>query len=556
MYLSGIFLVWLAFRAAALSNPIISGFNPDPSILRVGDEYYIATSSFEYFPGTPIYKSKDLQNWELISHAFQNPAVLQLYGTPTGAGGWAPSLSYTNGRFYLAAMTRWTYDPVARVWPRVYFTSSTDLLTWSNLTWCEPWGIDPELFHDPQTNRTYLNLMAPNNNKDRLWGIYQCEVSLKTGNCIQEYRSLWNGTLPHNGTARPEGPKMLFKDGFYYLLIAEGGTDQLHRSSIARSRSPSGPFDPAPNNPLIYNGAYGFDNLTVQSTGHATLVETPNGEWYAAFLARRNVNGSSPLGRETFLTDVKWDSDGWPVFNNGQPILLGNNPAAAGATDDVIARQKYNFTSKSLDKGWYQLRTPYTVNFQMKELGLVLKPNVFGLSDRDTPAALFRKQTSLNMTFSAALISANISLGPRMNIGISAYLSEFQHQDIGVGGCINGTGMCIYTQLWMNQTSKFNQIPLAYDHIPEDLVFHIRASPLKYELGYSIGRGGPVQYLAEIGSYWQAFAPPNFFVFEGNTFALFASGNGEPWPHDAPDVGFKLVEETYFVEDIPDYDVW
>jgi beta-xylosidase len=119
-------------------------------------------------------------------------------------------------------MTRWTYDPVARVWPRVWFISSEDLFNWSDPVWAEPWGIDPELFQDPVTKKTYLNLMAPNNNKDRLWGIAQCEVSLTSGNCVGPYVSLWNGTLPHNSTARPEGPKMYYKDGWYYLLIAEG----------------------------------------------------------------------------------------------------------------------------------------------------------------------------------------------------------------------------------------------------------------------------------------------------------------------------------------------
>lgn len=212
------------------------------------------------------------------------------------SGAWAPSLSFINGRYYLASMTRWTYDPFARVWPRVFFSSSEDLKTWTEPTWCEPWGIDPELFHDPNTGKTYLNLMAPNNNEQRLWGIYQCEVSLTTGSCVGEYISLWNGTIPQNSSTRAEGPKMFFKDKYYYLLIAEGGTDELHRATIARSKSPKGPWTPAPNNPLIYNGAFGFKNLTVQSTGHATFVESAEGDWYASFLARRNINGSSPLG--------------------------------------------------------------------------------------------------------------------------------------------------------------------------------------------------------------------------------------------------------------------
>lgn len=118
--------------------------------------------------------------------------------------------------------TRWTYDPVAKVWPRAIWLSSTNMKDWSEVTWADAWGIDPQLFHDEKTNSSYLNIMAPNNNKERLWSISQCKVDLDSGRCIGAYRSVWNGTLPHNATARPEGPKMFFREPYYYLLIAEG----------------------------------------------------------------------------------------------------------------------------------------------------------------------------------------------------------------------------------------------------------------------------------------------------------------------------------------------
>lgn len=435
----------------ALKNPIISGWNPDPAVIRVGSEYFIATSSFEYFPGIPIYKSSNLADWELYSHALTKTSQVQLWGVPTGAGSWAPSISYIHGRFYLATMTRWTYDPVARVWPRVMWISSPDLKEWSDPTWGDPWGIDPSLFQDPAINKTYLNLMSPNNNVDRLWGIYQCEVNLHTGRCIGPYLSLWNGTLPHNSSARPEGPKMFRRNDYYYLLIAEGGTDDLHRSTIARSASPSGPFTPAPNNPLIFNGAWGYDNLTVQSTGHATMFTTDSGDWYATFLARRKINGTSVLGRETFLTTVTWDSD-WPVFNDGKPILLSEN---IGKLPDAKKKKSSieKFNRSSLDPSWYQLRDKYTQNYHIDDDGLVLQPNVFGLSDRDSPAALLRKQTSLNMTFSARLRNFKQSLGPLQSVGVSVYLSEFEHQDLVIRGCFNTTGNCLFTTIITNATS-------------------------------------------------------------------------------------------------------
>ncbi|KAL7946944.1 glycoside hydrolase family 43 protein [Trichoderma barbatum] len=525
--------LWLAMASLsqAIHNPIISGWNPDPAILRVKDDYYVATSSFEYFPGIPIYKSRDLSNWTLISHAFTRPDQLQLYGTPTGAGAWAPSLAYFDGRFWLAAMTRWTYDPVARVWPRVYFTSSVDLIHWSELTWADPWGIDPELFRDPISKKTYLNLMAPNNNQDRLWGLSQCEISLKDGSCIGPYRGLWNGTLAHNASSRPEGPKMTYKDGWYYLLIAEGGTDDLHRSTIARSRSAEGPFEAGPNNPLLFNGAYGFDNLTVQSTGHATLVNTPSGEC------------------------VTW-KNGWPIFNGGKPILLSEEVGPVTGKRRIPHPFVEDFSHEEIDSGWYQLRTPYTRNYKVHKGSLELRPNVFSLSDRDTPAALLRKQKSLNMTFSAELLGFSGILGPRNQVGISSYLSEFQHQDIGVTACANVTGLCIYTELRQNQTVQYHQIPLNTSSLTKPLVLHIRATPLFYQFGYSFGNSKQPNYIAEIASSWQAFAPANFFVFSGASFAIFATGLGEPWPYDGPVVGFKRVTETYYEENIPDHDIW
>ncbi|TEA17838.1 Non-reducing end alpha-L-arabinofuranosidase BoGH43A [Colletotrichum sidae] len=516
--------VLLGVPAWAAWNPIIPGFNPDPAILRVNNDYYIATSSFEFWPGIPIYHSKDLSNWTLISHAATRPSQLQLYGTPTsaGKGAWAPSLAYFHNRFWLSGMTRWTYDPVAKVWPRVFFMSSPDLRTWSDPVWAEPWGIDPDLFHDAQSGRTYLNLMAPNNNADRLWGLYQCEVSVSSGNCVGEYVS---------------------------------GTDELHRASIARGKTPQGPFEACPYNPLMFNGQWGFNNLTVQSTGHATFVEGADGEWYASFIARRNVNGSSPLGRETFLADVTWE-DGWPIINGGNPIVLSEEVGPKTGPKKVPEPWIDEFSGQELDASWYQLRTPYTKNFDIFNGRLVFRPNVFGLSDRDTPAAVFRKQTSLNMTFSAEVLGFEGSLGPRNRVGISAYLSEFQHQDIGVRGCVNATGMCLYAETRRNQTTEYWQLPLnESSSLPSGLKLHIRAEPLAYELGYSFGED-ETTWVAEIESKWQAFAPAGWFVFGGMSFGLFATGEGEPWPHNAPKVGFTKVEESYYEEEIPDHDQW
>ncbi|RAH71311.1 beta-xylosidase [Aspergillus aculeatinus CBS 121060] len=181
------------------------------SILLVGSNYFLATSSFEYWLSTPIYTSTNLGNWTLYAHTFTRPSQVK-----------SPTLSYINGMYYLASMTRWTYDPVARAGSRVMWSVSEDLKTWSDPIWSDCWGIDPSLFHNPVSEKVPLNLMAPNNDVDRIWGIYQCEVDLSTGRCKGQYRSLWNGTMTHDSSARPESPEMFWREGFYYLLIAKG----------------------------------------------------------------------------------------------------------------------------------------------------------------------------------------------------------------------------------------------------------------------------------------------------------------------------------------------
>ena len=193
----------------------------------------------------------------------------------------------------------------------------------------------------------------------------------------------------------------------------------------------------------------------MQSTGHATIFDTASGDSYAVYIARRKINGSSPLGRETFLSPVTW-KDGWPIINDGRPVLLSES---VGDIPDQSTPETWvdRFGESTLENGWYQLRTPYTENFVLGEKGgIVFRPNVYSLSDRDVPAAILRKQTSLNMTFHAELLPIMSNLGRSETVGISVYLSEFQHQDIGVRGCTNGngngTGMCAYTQLMRNGT--------------------------------------------------------------------------------------------------------
>lgn len=352
-------------------------------------------------------------------------------------------------------------DPSRSTYPRMFWLSSPDLKTWSDVVWGEPYGIDPHLFKDPISGKTYLTVMGLNNGYDRLWGISQCQIDLKTGKCLGPYRNIWNGTMPVTTSTRPEGPKLFHKDDYYYLLIAEGGTGVTHRASIGRSDSPEGPWESSPTNPLIYNGA--DLNLTISCTGHATFADTPDGRWFSTLLGRRNVDDWAVLGRETFFTSVQWE-DGWPMMNNGEFLKLSQSFDYGPDQEELLEPFEDHFDGSELDLSWYQLRSPYTENFYLRTAsshksrrgpdgfssngtGVVFVPNVYTLSDRDTPAAILRKQRSVNMTFAATLLPTDKGLGPYQSVGLSAYSTEMAHQDMGVRGCANSTGLCVFVDM-------------------------------------------------------------------------------------------------------------
>ncbi|CAH0045048.1 unnamed protein product [Clonostachys solani] len=547
---AGLLCLALASIASALRNPLIPGWNPDPHVLRVDDTYYIAVSSFLTYPGIPIYKSKDLSNWELVSHALDNPKNVPITGVRNNNGVWAPSLSYIDGLFYMTSMAMTGSDPDYRSWPRIFWVTSPDLKTWSDAVWSEPLGIDPHLFKDPVSGKSYLSLMGLNNGYDKLWGISQCEVNLENGKCVGPYRNIWNGTLPVTTSTRPEGPKLFYKDGFYYLLIAEGGTGVTHRATIARSDSPEGPWESSPTNPLIFNGAN--TNLTVSATGHATFADTPDGKWFATFLAKRNVGSYTVLGRETFFAPVEWE-DGWPIMNNGEPVLLSQRYPEYGPDREAVPKPyEDNFDGPALDPSWYQLRSPYTENFSVaKGKGVVFVPNAYTLSDRDTPAAILRKQKSVNMTLTASLLPTDKGLGPYQSVGISAYSTEQAHQDIGLRGCSKSEGICVFVDSTVKSPGpgtppETTEFPVGLEKITGDFKLHIRAKPTQYSLGYSTSNS-TVTWVKD-------FSPSVLPVgFDGVMFVLFASGNTLPWPYDSPEVGFSRIQEEYFEEGFKDY---
>lgn len=286
-----------------LPNPLIPGFNPDPSIVRVGQDYYLATSTFEYLPGIPIYHSTNLLNWDLIGHVVTRPGQLQVDGVPTAGGAWAPTIRYHDGLFYLAvtdAMGRGT----------LVFTATNPAGPWSDGVLTEVPGIDPDLAWDIDGNCyiTYSGLILKGEEFGTHKGIQQVKVDLATGKSLSPVKDLWSGS----GLMFPEAPHLYQIGDYWYLMIAEGGTERGHGVSIARATSPEGPFESGPNNPFLSARS---TERPIQNTGHGDLVQLPDGSWVMVLLGMRTrgmTRAFSSLGRETFATNVTW-VDGWPV---------------------------------------------------------------------------------------------------------------------------------------------------------------------------------------------------------------------------------------------------
>lgn len=370
-------------------NPIIEGFAPDPSVCAVGDDYYLVTSTFAYFPGVPIYHSKDLVNWNQIGNILDRKEQLNLLGAAHSQGIFAPSIRYHDGTFYMVTTNVTnggnflvkTDDP-AGDWSDPYFLDNAP-------------GIDPSLFFDEDGRCYYVgtreNPRGADYNGD--WEVWLQELDLETMQLIGVSTKLWKGALRE--AIWPEGPHIYKKDGYYYLMIAEGGTGFNHAITIARSKSIDGPYIGNKNNPILTHRHLG-SQYPIHNVGHGDLVETPDGEWYLTCLASRQFNGYDNLGRETFLAKVEWE-DGWPVINPGAGKLLDEQEHGLPLVD---VEKQTNFSLSEMNPAFVYLRNPEWKNYDRdsREGWLRLYPSTYTLKDQASPTYIGLRQPSMNYT--------------------------------------------------------------------------------------------------------------------------------------------------------------
>ena len=407
--------------ADSYKNPILTGMHPDPSIVCVGDDFYMVNSSFVFFPCIPISHSRDLIHWEVIGHAITNPEWSGLGELESGRGYWAPDISYYEGRFYITATYRqndtvedidslaWNATPYRR---QIVVSSERPEGPYSKPAFIAEDGIDPSIFTDDD-GRRYMLL----NRGARIF-----EISPDGTKQLSEAKLLYYG---HNKRS-PEGSHLLKKDDWYYLFQAEGGTGMGHRISVARSRELFGRYEPCPFNPIMRQND---PKQAIQRCGHGKPVQTPKGEWYMVYLCGRQLDGKySLLGRETALDKITWTADGWPMVNNLQgPSVLAKKPELP---ELATKPEQRNSALPGLGFQWVTVREPEENFAEVREDGIYLLGSRTDLCEVSARNLLLQRQTAFAFTAETRFSYASLSEG--QDAGMTCYYDENTYLKFGV----------------------------------------------------------------------------------------------------------------------------
>ena len=343
-----------------VKNPVLTGFHPDPSMIFRDGVFYIANSTFEYFPGVCISASRDLANWETVSYPLAEKRLLDMRGNPNSAGVWAPNLSYCDGLFYLVYTDLKHWTPVFKDANNYITTAPSVEGPWSDPVYITSSGFDPSLFHDEDGRKYFVNMEwdyrrtgDDGSDVENFTGILITELDPKTLAPVSEAVNVYKGT----DRGLVEAPYIHKYDGYYYLFTAEGGTTLCHAETVARAKHIYGPYETHPDKHIL--STLETPSSPLQKAGHASICTGPDGRWWIAFLCGRPMkdSGVCPLGRETGVAELVW-RDNWPYLKNGSTVpdeyFEGYGQTGPGLSGPI----DYDFTSKGFALDFMSLRTP------------------------------------------------------------------------------------------------------------------------------------------------------------------------------------------------------
>ena len=418
-----------------IRNLILTVFNPYPSICRIGDDFFLATSTFEWFPGVRVYHSQDLENWRHIGSTLDRVSQLEMRGCQNSGGIWAPCLTHADGNFWLL------YTNVHHHMADVVMDTPNYLVTadriegpWSEPVFLNACGFDPSLFHDDDGRKYVVQMkMGEALTPTRFDGIWLWEYDAEKNEFVGRPAKIWEGS-PIGIT---EGPHILKKGGWYYLITAEGGTSMRHAVSVCRSRKLWGTYEIHPDNPILTS--FQKDHLALKSAGHGCFVETPDGEWFMVHLCQRplqrphrpvmerEINKSVPLGRETAIQKISWDADGWPrlAHDDNSPhdsveCDLTPHPWPADCLRD-------DFNGPAINPHFQTLREPPDDSW----FSLTRRAGWISLRGRDSLASTFEQSlVARRLQHFRASAETCLSLHPwnfKQSAGLIAYYDRFHY---------------------------------------------------------------------------------------------------------------------------------
>jgi xylan 1,4-beta-xylosidase len=515
-------------RQATFRNPVLPGFHPDPSVCRVGEDYFLVTSTFEYFPGLPIFHSRDLVHWRQLGHVIDRPSQLSLDGLCPSKGLYAPTIRYHDGVYYVINTLVPNAEDPTPPYGNFIVTATDPAGPWSDPYWLDgaP-GIDPSLLFDDDGRVWYTGNRIPPAGEDYRGHreIWLQELDLNTMQLTGPRYALWDGAA--KGAIHPEAPHLYHINGTYYLMIAEGGTDAYHAVTMARSKTITGPYESCQRNPILTHRHRGYFSA-IAATGHADLVQTQNGEWWLFALAVRPYSAPFEpgyhynLGRETYLAPVSWQMDDWPVVNPGSGGIDLEFPVPALAPHpwpEPPARDEFDVSTLALC--WNFLRNPRTEFWSLTErpgyLRLRLRPEM--LSEWANPSFVGRRQQHVN--FAAQTVMDFVPGNEHENAGLVVIQNSDYHFRF-VESLAGGKRVIRLIKRQQGEEATLAELPLTRDRI----YLKVEARGQAYSF-----------YVSEDGAQWHAvFENADGRIlsttvaggFVGTYIGLYASSNGQP----------------------------